>query len=84
VGPIFRCANDNQATLVANISRVGGDEERPMPKAKPAIQWGIVIFLLFYIVHDPGSSSRLVGNAFDFISNTVHTLFSVFSFHSNA
>jgi hypothetical protein len=55
-----------------------------MPKAKPAIQWGIVIFLLFYIVHDPHSSTNLVGNAFDFISNTIHTLFSVFSFHSNA
>ncbi|MBR7828971.1 hypothetical protein KDK95_21860 [Actinospica sp. MGRD01-02] len=55
-----------------------------MPKAKPAIQWGIVIFLVFYIVHDPTSSTRLVGNAFDFISSSIHTLFSVFSFHSNA
>ena len=55
-----------------------------MPKAKPAIQWGIVIFLVFYIVHDPGASTRLVGNAFSFISSTIHTLFSVFSFHSNA
>jgi hypothetical protein len=55
-----------------------------MPKAKPAIQWGIVIFLLFYIVHDPTDSTRLVGNAFTFISDTIHSLFSVFSFHSNA
>jgi len=55
-----------------------------MPKAKPAIQWGIVIFLLFYIVHAPASSEDIMGDAFRFISNTVHTLFSVFSFHSNA
>ena len=55
-----------------------------MPKLRPAFQWGIVIFLLFYVVHDPSDSQRLVGNAFDFVSNTVHTLFSVFSFKSNA
>ena len=55
-----------------------------MPKAKPAIQWGIVIFLLFYIVHDPVTATKLVGNAFTFISDTIHSLFSVFSFHSNA
>jgi len=55
-----------------------------MPKIRPAIQWGIVIFLLFYIVHDPASSQNIVGNAFTFISNTVHSLFSVFTFHSNA
>ena len=28
--------------------------------------------------------SELVGNAFNFISDTIHSLFSVFSFHSNA
>ena len=55
-----------------------------MPNLKPVIQWAIVIFLLFYVVHDPSDATRLVGNAFDFVSNTVHTLFSVFSFHSNA
>jgi hypothetical protein len=85
VRSIFLCGNDIQATLVsAHAWARRGREEMKMPKAKPAIQWGIVIFLVFYIVHDPGSSTRLVGNAFDFISNTVHTLFSVFSFHSNA
>jgi hypothetical protein len=55
-----------------------------MPKLRPAIQWGIVIFLLFYIVHAPTSSEDIMGDLFHFISNTVHTLFSVFSFHSNA
>jgi hypothetical protein len=74
---------DNQARLIPISIDVGGDEERPMPKTKPAIQWAIVIFLLFYIVHAPTSSEDIMGDLFHFISNTIHTLFSVFSFHSN-
>jgi hypothetical protein len=55
-----------------------------MPKAKPAIQWGIVLFAVFWIVHDPTTTTKMVGDVFTFISNFFHSVGNVVSFHSNA
>ncbi|HEU5355304.1 MAG TPA: hypothetical protein VFU65_12620 [Actinocrinis sp.] len=54
-----------------------------MPKAKPAIQWGIVIFVLFWIVHDPDTTSSFVKDVFVFVSNFFHSIGNIVSFHSN-
>jgi glucose uptake protein GlcU len=54
-----------------------------MPKAKPAIQWGLLIFAIFWIVHDPKTTTSIVGNVFDFISNFFHQIGQIVSFHSN-
>jgi hypothetical protein len=57
--------------------------EISMPKAKPAIQWGIVIFVLFWIVHDPNTTSGFVKDVFVFVSNFFHSMGNIVSFHSN-
>ena len=54
-----------------------------MPKAKPAIQWGIVLFVLFWIVHDPNTTSGFVKDVFVFVSNFFHSMGNIVSFHSN-
>jgi len=55
----------------------------PMPKAQPAIQWGITLFLLFYIVHAPDTAAGFVKDAFDVVSNFFHSVGSIISFKSN-
>jgi glucose uptake protein GlcU len=55
-----------------------------MPKAKPAIQWGLVLFAVFWIVHDPKTTTTMVGDVFTFISNFFHSIGNIVSFHSNA
>ncbi len=54
-----------------------------MPKAKPAIQWGLVLFVLFWIVHDPITTSGFVQDVFKFISSFFHSIDNIVSFHSN-
>jgi hypothetical protein len=54
-----------------------------MPKAKPAIQWGIAIFVLFWIVHDPITTSGFVQDVFKFVSSFFHSIGNIVSFHSN-
>ena len=54
-----------------------------MPKAKPAIQWGIALFILFWIVHDPITTSGFVQDVFKFVSNFFHSIGNIVSFHSN-
>jgi len=54
-----------------------------MPKAKPAIQWGLVLFAVFWVVHDPTTTTKMVGDVFTFISNFFHSIGNVVSFHAN-
>lgn len=54
-----------------------------MPKAKPAIQWGIALFLLFYIVHAPDTAASFIQDVFRLISSFFHSIGSVISFKSN-
>ncbi|HEV2348176.1 MAG TPA: hypothetical protein VGS97_29090 [Actinocrinis sp.] len=54
-----------------------------MPKIQPAIQWGIALFLLFWIVHDPVTTSSFVEDAFKIVSNFFHDIGNIVSFHSN-
>jgi len=54
-----------------------------MPKAKPAIQWGLVLFAVFWIVHDPTTTTKMVGDVFTFISSFFHSIGNIVSFHTN-
>jgi len=54
-----------------------------MPKARPAIQWGLVLFALFWVVHDPNTTSSFVKDVFVFVSNFFHSLGNIVSFKSN-
>jgi hypothetical protein len=54
-----------------------------MPKTKPAIQWGITLFLLFYIVHSPDTAASFIKDAFDVVSNFFHSVGNIISFKSN-
>lgn len=51
-------------------------------KAKPAIQWAVLLFAIFWIVHDPATTTQMVGDVFTFISNFFHAIGSLFSFHA--
>jgi hypothetical protein len=62
-------------------SAFGG--ERAMPKAKPAIQWGLMLFAVFWIVHDPHTTTSMVGDVFTFISNFFHSIGNIVTFHTN-
>jgi hypothetical protein len=62
----------------------GGERSRSaMPKAKPAIQWALVLFAVFWIVHDPRTTTNMVGDVFTFISNFFHSIGNIVSFHTN-
>jgi hypothetical protein len=54
-----------------------------MPKAKPAVQWGIALFLLFYIVHAPDSAATIIQDSFRLVSNFFHSIGNIVSFKSN-
>lgn len=54
-----------------------------MPKAKPAIQWALLIFVTFWIVHDPVGTAGIVGDVFSLISQFFHQIGGLFTFHSN-
>jgi hypothetical protein len=54
-----------------------------MPKIRPAIQWGIALFLLFYVVHEPGTATNMVGDVFKFVSDFFHSIGNIVSVHSN-
>jgi hypothetical protein len=53
-------------------------------KAKPAIQWAVLLFAIFWIVHDPATTTQMVGDVFTFISNFFHAIGSLFSFHATS
>jgi hypothetical protein len=63
------------------LARRGG--RTAMPKIKPAVQWAIAIFLLFYIVHEPQTAANMVGDVFKFVSDFFHSVGNIISFHSN-
>jgi hypothetical protein len=54
-----------------------------MPNTKPAIQWGILLFVLFYIVHAPDTAAGFVKDAFDVVSSFFHSIGSIITFKSN-
>ncbi|HEV2640546.1 MAG TPA: hypothetical protein VGX23_35795 [Actinocrinis sp.] len=54
-----------------------------MPKAKPAIQWGVALFLLFYVVHAPDTAASFIQDTFELISKFFHSIGNVISFKSN-
>jgi hypothetical protein len=54
-----------------------------MPNVKPAIQWGIALFMLYYVVHDPATATDMVGSILKFVSDFFHSIGNIVSFHSN-
>jgi hypothetical protein len=53
-------------------------------KVKPAIQWAVLLFAIFWVVHDPTTTTTMVGDVFTFISNFFHSIGSLFSFHTTS
>ena len=43
-------------------------------KLKPAVQWGIVLFLIYFIVQDPGSAGHIVQGALNWVADVGKTL----------
>ena len=54
-----------------------------LPKAKPALQWGVTLFLLFYIVHAPDTAASFIQDAFRLVSSFFHSVGNIISFKSN-
>jgi hypothetical protein len=43
-------------------------------KLKPAVQWGIVLFLVYFVVQNPGGAGNLVQGALNWVASVGHTL----------
>jgi len=43
-------------------------------KLKPAVQWGIVIFLVYFVVQNPHGAGQLVQGALDWVASVFKTL----------
>jgi hypothetical protein len=47
-------------------------------KLKPAVQWGIVIFLIYFVVQNPTGAGNLVQGALNWVASVFHTLGNTF------
>jgi hypothetical protein len=43
-------------------------------KLKPAVQWGIVLFLIYFVVQDPGGAGNIVQGALNWFAGVGKTL----------
>jgi hypothetical protein len=43
-------------------------------KLKPAVQWGIVLFLIYFVVQNPSGAGNLVQGALNWIASVGKTL----------
>ncbi|MBS2531991.1 hypothetical protein KGQ20_04335 [Catenulispora sp. NF23] len=43
-------------------------------KLKPAVQWGIVLFLIYFVVQNPSGAGNIAQGALNWVAGVGHTL----------